>query len=165
MFHVGLELFGTRDLMDVPGHSSFNNLSIADAPANGEAVGILVVIILIQRTCFSRSSQVQLPINIQRNKLFFQRYNKKFTEQYYYNRTLALRGMRLIFITERVHSGAGNYKTRCPFLILSKATQCRMDICITSRIRSPKDRQRYVFFTSPCFIEMVVKRNMLEILI
>jgi alpha-D-ribose 1-methylphosphonate 5-triphosphate synthase subunit PhnL len=34
-----------------------------------------------------------------------------------------------------------------------------------SRIRSPKDRQRYVFFTSPCFIEMVVKRNLPEILI
>jgi hypothetical protein len=62
-------------------------------------------------------TQMMLPVNIKRNKLFFQKYNKKLTEQDYYMKTLALRSMRMGFISERVHSGAGYFETRCPFLI------------------------------------------------
>lgn len=58
-----------------------------------------------------------LPVNIQRNKLFFQKYNRKLTEQDLYLKTLALRSMRMGFISECVHTGAGNFDTRCPFLI------------------------------------------------
>jgi hypothetical protein len=64
-----------------------------------------------------RITQMMLPVNVQRNKLFFHKYNKNLTEHDYYMKTLALRSMRMGFISERVHSGAGNFKTRCPFLI------------------------------------------------
>jgi AcrR family transcriptional regulator len=64
-----------------------------------------------------RITQMVLPVNIQRNKLLFQEYNPDFTEQDYLNRTLALRGMRLMFILDRVKNGPGNFNNRCPFLI------------------------------------------------
>jgi AcrR family transcriptional regulator len=57
------------------------------------------------------------PINMKRNKDFFHQYNPDFTEEDYHNRTLAMRGMRLIFISERVHSGPGKFDSWCPFLI------------------------------------------------
>lgn len=57
------------------------------------------------------------PINMERNRMFFHRYNPGFTEEDYANRTMAKRGMRLIFIKERVHSGPGKFDTRCPFIL------------------------------------------------
>jgi len=64
-----------------------------------------------------RITQMVLPVNIQRNKLLFHEYNPDFTEQDYLNRTLALRGMRHMFILDRVKNGPGNFNTKCPFLI------------------------------------------------
>jgi AcrR family transcriptional regulator len=69
-----------------------------------------------------KSTQVMLPVNVERNKLLFHQYNKGFTGQDYYLRTLALRSMRLGFISERVHSGPGMFDTRCPFLIETALT-------------------------------------------
>jgi AcrR family transcriptional regulator len=64
-----------------------------------------------------RITQAMLGMNIQRNKDFFHKYNEHFTDQDYYIRTLALRGMRLSFIAERVRSGAVDFDVKCPFLI------------------------------------------------
>lgn len=69
-----------------------------------------------------RITQMVLPVNIQRNKLLFHEYNQEFTEQDYLNRTLALRGMRLMFILDRVNNGPGNFKKTCPFLIETALT-------------------------------------------
>lgn len=62
-------------------------------------------------------TETMLPINISRKRMFFEAYNPDFTEQDYYNRTLALRGMRLSFIAQRLHEGPGKFETHCPFLL------------------------------------------------
>lgn len=64
-----------------------------------------------------RIRQMVLPLNIQRNKFFFHQYNPTFSEQDYSNRTMALSGIRYIFISDRVHKGPGNFETTCPFVI------------------------------------------------
>lgn len=58
-----------------------------------------------------------LPMDIERNKFCFQKYNKTFTDQDYFSATLAARGMRLSFLAERVYEGAANFKNRWPYLI------------------------------------------------
>jgi AcrR family transcriptional regulator len=69
-----------------------------------------------------RITQMVLPVNIARSKLFFHQYNRGLSEQDYLNKTLALRGMRLMFISERVYNGPGSYETNCPFLIETALT-------------------------------------------
>jgi AcrR family transcriptional regulator len=69
-----------------------------------------------------RISQVMLPLNIERNRLFFHRYNKGFTDTDYYLRTLLLRGMRLSIITERIYSGFLDFDIKCPLLISTGLT-------------------------------------------
>jgi AcrR family transcriptional regulator len=64
-----------------------------------------------------RITKMVLPINIERNRLFFEKYNKDFKEDDYLNITLALRGMRLICFSERVNCGKINFDTKCPFLL------------------------------------------------
>ncbi|MBU1172023.1 MAG: TetR/AcrR family transcriptional regulator [Proteobacteria bacterium] len=62
-------------------------------------------------------TQTMLPINIQRKRIFFEAFNPDFTEADYYNRTLALRGMRLSFFSQRLYEGPGQFETQCPFLL------------------------------------------------
>lgn len=55
--------------------------------------------------------------NMQRNRLYFSEYNKNFTEQDYYRISMALRGMRLMYIMERVHTGVNKFKEYTPQII------------------------------------------------
>ncbi len=64
-----------------------------------------------------RISEKVTKADIERGKKFFQPYTKKFTDEDYYVRNLALRGMRLSFIAECVHKGGDNFEKRWPFLI------------------------------------------------
>jgi AcrR family transcriptional regulator len=64
-----------------------------------------------------RITELMLSYNNQRNRLFFNKYNKTFNDQDYYIRTLALRGIRLGFIAERVKQGIVNFDIKCPFTI------------------------------------------------
>jgi AcrR family transcriptional regulator len=64
-----------------------------------------------------RMTQMVIPINMQRNKLFFHEYNQNFKKQDYYRISMALRGMRLIYIAERVHTGVNKFKEYTPFII------------------------------------------------
>jgi AcrR family transcriptional regulator len=64
-----------------------------------------------------RITELMLSYNIQRNRLFFHKYNETFNDQDYYMRTLALRGIRLSFIAERVNQGVVNFDMKCPFTI------------------------------------------------
>lgn len=64
-----------------------------------------------------RITQIMLDMNTRRNIEFFHKYNKGFTENDYYIRTLALRGMRLSFISERFFSKKLVFESKCPFLI------------------------------------------------
>ena len=61
-----------------------------------------------------------LPVDIERNKQCFQKYNKTFTERDYYFTTLAARGMRLSFLSERVNEEPSNFKAGWPFLVESE---------------------------------------------
>ncbi len=62
------------------------------------------------------------PVNMARNKAFFHTINPGFTDDDYANRTMAKRGMRLIFIAERVHEGPGRFDIRCPFILETSLT-------------------------------------------
>ena len=62
-------------------------------------------------------TQAMLAINMERKRLFFQSLNPDFTERDYYNRSLALRGMRLSFISRRLYEGPGNLSDSVAFLI------------------------------------------------
>ena len=64
-----------------------------------------------------RITEMMLSYNNQRNRFFFHKYNKTFNDQDYYIRTLALRGIRLGFIAERVKRCIVNFETKCPFTI------------------------------------------------
>ena len=64
-----------------------------------------------------RITEVLHPINVERNKAFFHKYNPGFTDEDYYIKTLALRGMRLSFIIERLFAGGIDYEAKCAFLI------------------------------------------------
>ncbi len=64
-----------------------------------------------------RMTQLILPRNIQRKKLFFHEYNKNFTKKDYYRLSLALRGMRQIYIADRVNTGINRFKEITPFII------------------------------------------------
>ncbi|MCE5226231.1 MAG: TetR/AcrR family transcriptional regulator [Porphyromonadaceae bacterium] len=54
---------------------------------------------------------------IERCKLFFKPYTKNFSEDDFYVRNLALRGMRSSFVAECIHMGGENFEKRWPFLI------------------------------------------------
>lgn len=62
-------------------------------------------------------TQAMLPINMERKQFFFHSLNPDFTEKDYYNRSLALRGMRLSFISRRLYEGPGNLAESVAFLI------------------------------------------------
>lgn len=58
-------------------------------------------------------THAMLPLHIKRNKALFHSYNPAFTDQDYYLRTLALRGMELSFIIEQIHAGKTDYEAKC----------------------------------------------------
>jgi len=64
-----------------------------------------------------RRTQMVIPINIERNRLYFHDYNQNFTKKDYYRLSMALRGMRLMYIAERVHTGVNKFKGYTPFII------------------------------------------------
>ena len=64
-----------------------------------------------------RITEMMLSYNNQRNRSFFHKYNKTFNDQDYNMRTLALRGIRLGFIAERVNKGILSFDMKCPFTI------------------------------------------------
>ncbi|MGD0168896.1 MAG: helix-turn-helix domain-containing protein [Smithella sp.] len=66
-----------------------------------------------------RMTQMVIPRDMVRNKLYFHEYNKDFTKQDYYLISMALRGMRLMYIAERVHTGLNKFKEHIPFIIES----------------------------------------------
>jgi len=55
--------------------------------------------------------------NMQRNRIYFSEYNKDFTDKDYYRISMALRGMRLMYIMERVHTGLNKFKEYTPLII------------------------------------------------
>ncbi|HUN55148.1 MAG TPA: helix-turn-helix domain-containing protein [Smithella sp.] len=71
----------------------------------------------LESYCSLRMTQMAMPIDMARNKLYFHEYNKDFTKQDYYRISLALRGMRLMFVAERVHTGLNKFKEDTPFII------------------------------------------------
>lgn len=62
-------------------------------------------------------TEAMLPAQVKRNQALFHAYNPAFTDQDYYLRTLALRGMELSFIMEQIHAGEADYKSKCTILI------------------------------------------------
>ncbi len=66
-----------------------------------------------------RMTQMVIPRDMVRNKLYFHEYNKDFTKQDYYLISMALRGMRLMYIAQRVHTGLNKFKEHIPFIIES----------------------------------------------
>ena len=62
-------------------------------------------------------TKAMLPLHIQRNIALFKDYNPDFTEQDYYLRTLALRGMELSFIIEQINAGKADYEAICSVFI------------------------------------------------
>ena len=64
-----------------------------------------------------RMTQMVIPRDMVRNKLYFHEYNKDFTKQDYYLISMALRGMRLMYIAERVHTGLNKFKEHTSFII------------------------------------------------
>jgi len=54
---------------------------------------------------------------IERCKLFFQSYTNKFSDDDFYVRNLALRGMRSSFVAECLHLRGDNFEKRWPFLV------------------------------------------------
>jgi hypothetical protein len=55
--------------------------------------------------------------NIRRKKLYFKEYIENFTKQDLYKKCMALRGMRLMFMSERVHTGINKFEEYTPFII------------------------------------------------
>jgi len=74
-----------------------------------------------------------LPVDIERNKAFFGKYNKTFTEQDYYFTTLAARGMRLSLLSERLHEKPSNFKTGWPYLIAAELRLFNVPKAVTER--------------------------------
>ena len=70
-----------------------------------------------------RISQRVMPMDIQRNKIYFHQYNKTFTDLDYYVTTLASRGIRFSFSTECHREGAASFKKKWPLMI---KTELRM---------------------------------------
>ncbi len=64
-----------------------------------------------------RITQAMLPMNIEMYITYFHKYCENFTDQDYYNRALAARAIRFIFISDRVYSGAGKFESYFPFII------------------------------------------------
>jgi len=64
-----------------------------------------------------RISEKVTKADIERCKQVFQPFTKKFTDEDYYVRNLALRGMRLSFIAECANHGGENFEKRWPFLV------------------------------------------------
>ncbi len=84
-----------------------------------------------------RITEMLVKMNAARNREFFHRYNKGFTDRDYHLRTLALRGMRLSFIAERFFSGNIDFNAKIPFLI---ETGLGMFNVPASRIKPAIDR-------------------------
>ena len=59
-----------------------------------------------------RITQAMLPMNIKMYKDYFHKYCSDFTDQDYHDRVLAMRGMRLNFISEFVHTGHRIYESK-----------------------------------------------------
>lgn len=83
-----------------------------------------------------RITEVMMNMNVERNKTFFSRYNPDLTDEEYYIRTLALRGMRLAFLNERVHHGKIDYEKKCAFLIETGLSTFNVPINKTASIAS-----------------------------
>jgi AcrR family transcriptional regulator len=64
-----------------------------------------------------RVAEAMIPVNMKRNRRFFHRYNPAFTDDDYRYRTVALRGMRALLISDRIHTGKGRFDVWCPFAI------------------------------------------------
>lgn len=64
-----------------------------------------------------RITEYMLPFFIQRNRAFFHKYNKNFTDRDYCMRILAIRGVRMSFINERLKQGKLDFTVKCPFII------------------------------------------------
>jgi hypothetical protein len=66
-----------------------------------------------------RESHPQLFSKVSGRQLeyLFHEYNQNFKKQDYYRISMALRGMRLIYIAERVHTGVNKFKEYTPFII------------------------------------------------
>jgi len=64
-----------------------------------------------------RMTQMVIPVDVVRNKLYFHEYNKDFTRQDYYLISMAIRGMMSMYIAERVHTGLNKFKEHTPFII------------------------------------------------
>ncbi len=64
-----------------------------------------------------RITKVMTDYNVQRNRFFFSQYTPEFSEMDYYLKTLAIRGMRFNFITERIFSGSLAFTVKLPFLL------------------------------------------------
>lgn len=58
-----------------------------------------------------------MPMDIERNKIYFRQYTKAFTDQDYYVTTLASRGIRFSFATECHREGATAFKKKWPLMI------------------------------------------------
>jgi AcrR family transcriptional regulator len=62
-------------------------------------------------------SQKRLPEAVEEKKALFYKYNKDFTDQDYYIRTIALIGIRWSLFKECVYEGGDHYEAQWPFLV------------------------------------------------
>ena len=62
-------------------------------------------------------TNIMMPLHIKRNKSLFGDFSPHFSEQDYYLRTLALRGMELSFITEQINAGVTDYEDKSAVLV------------------------------------------------
>ena len=62
------------------------------------------------------------PLNVNLNKQFFGCFNDDFRQMDYHMITLALRGMKLVFISERINIDQLDFREKCSFLIRSSLT-------------------------------------------
>jgi len=100
-----------------------------------------------------RMTQMVIPINMVRNKLYFHEYNKDFTKQDYYRISMALRGMRLMYIAERVHTGLNKFKEYTPFIIESalrafNVPKKRRDEAIRKAMDIAKKRHKTIYWNN-----------------
>lgn len=62
------------------------------------------------------------PLNVNRNKQFFGCFNENFSHMDYHMLTLALRGMKLVFISEKINKDQLDFREKCSFLIRNSLT-------------------------------------------
>ncbi|MBP7766785.1 MAG: TetR/AcrR family transcriptional regulator [Syntrophaceae bacterium] len=99
-----------------------------------------------------RMTQMIVPRNMQRKKLFFHEFNAHFTRKDYYRLSLALRGMRQICIAERVHTGMNRFKEHTPFIIETALTffnvpKPKRDAAVAKAMEIAKDKQGMLYAT------------------